>query len=74
MRVLNTFPRGNARPQLSEGQIGTSYWKCPTTEYRSGMIWLGRDQHGDPVGVEDNRHVVTVAGNRAGKTVASDTK
>lgn len=61
------FPRGNSRPALSDGQIGTSYWKCPTTEYRSGMIWLGRNQHGDPIGVEDNRHVVTVAGNRAGK-------
>jgi type IV secretion system protein VirD4 len=52
---------------LSDGQSGTSYWKEPTAAYQSGMIWLGRDQYGDPTGIEDNRHIVTVAGSRAGK-------
>lgn len=67
MSPNSRFPRGNSRPALSDGQSGTSYWKEPTAAYQSGMIWLGRDQYGDPTGIEDNRHIVTVAGSRAGK-------
>jgi type IV secretion system protein VirD4 len=35
----------------------------------SGMLWLGRadSQTARPIGVKDNRHIVTVAGSRAGK-------
>ncbi len=31
------------------------------------MIWLGRDENGLPVGVDDDRHLGTTAQNRSGK-------
>lgn len=61
------FPRGNSQISLNDGQLGTSYWRHVDTAFQSGMFWLGRNAKCVPVGVDDNRHIVTIAGSRAGK-------
>ena len=38
--------------------------------WRPGLFLLGRDQHGRYFGHDDDRHVLTVAGSRAGKGVS----
>ena len=37
-------------------------------EYSAGYILLGRDDDGRKIGTNDDRHIVTVAGSRAGKS------
>ncbi|SFL44557.1 type IV secretory system conjugative DNA transfer family protein, partial [Shimia haliotis] len=38
---------------------------------KDGRIFLGRTKDGRTIGVDDNRHVVTIAGSRAGKSATS---
>lgn len=38
---------------------------------KDGRIFLGRTKDGRNIGVDDNRHVVTIAGSRAGKSATS---
>lgn len=37
-------------------------------EYAAGSILLGRDDDGRKIGIDDDRHILTVAGSRAGKS------
>lgn len=76
------FPRG-----LPQGAMiaptATATWFDPTEieasagrggdfSYRPGRIWLGRSMAGRiPVGWTDDKHMVTVAGSRAGKGVSA---
>jgi type IV secretion system protein VirD4 len=53
-------------PARSE-TLGTAEWETSAPAWQPGSIWLGRNAAGDPVGVMDDRHMVTVAGSRAGK-------
>ncbi|SCZ74313.1 type IV secretion system protein VirD4 [Epibacterium ulvae] len=39
--------------------------------FEAGKILLGRTKDGRKIGVDDNRHVVTIAGSRAGKSATS---
>lgn len=41
--------------------------------YERGMFWLGRadSRNARPIGLKDNRHIVTIAGSRAGKGTAA---
>ena len=41
-----------------------------TFTYRDGMIFLGAAADGTLLGLDDNRHCLTVAGSRAGKGVS----
>ena len=45
--------------------------KTDTYAMADGKIFLGRTKDGRNIGVDDNRHMVTVAGSRAGKSVTS---
>lgn len=63
---------GSADP-LSASPSSACFWTkemvrdAPGLEYQPGRLFLGRlDQK--MIGVEDNRHIVTIAGARAGKT------
>jgi len=38
---------------------------------KEGRIFLGRTKDGRDIGVDDNRHIVTIAGSRAGKSATS---
>lgn len=67
MLINSTFPRGRKKPDLKDGLSGTSYWHSSSHDFVTGRLWLGRDGNGKPVGIDDNRHIVTVAGSRAGK-------
>ncbi|WP_108676662.1 type IV secretory system conjugative DNA transfer family protein [Acuticoccus yangtzensis] len=73
------FPRGLAK-ERTVSSLATASWFDPVElerdaksggefAYRSGKIWLGRSAAGDgvPVGWLDDKHMVTVAGSRAGK-------
>ena len=61
------FPRGNVGGDNRNSKLGTAKWLKATTIYQSGSIWLGRNEDGDAIGVNDDRHVITFAGTRAGK-------
>jgi type IV secretion system protein VirD4 len=66
MQGFEDFPRGIPGTDRS-GLLGTAAWSFTTKPWREGYIWLGRDHEGRAVGHDDDRHIVTVAGSRAGK-------
>ena len=45
--------------------------KAETYAMKSGRIFLGRTKDGRDIGVDDNRHIATIAGSRAGKSATS---
>lgn len=45
--------------------------KSDTYAMQDGRIFLGRTKDGRDIGVDDNRHIATIAGSRAGKSVTS---
>lgn len=47
--------------------LGTADWETNAPLWQPGSIWLGRSAADDAVGCLDDRHMVTVAGSRAGK-------
>ena len=51
--------------------LGSSSWKPRGPSWHDGHIWLGRGDDGTAIGCSDDRHMVTVAGSRAGKGVSS---
>ena len=51
--------------------LGSAYWAASGPEWIKGHIWLGRDHRGQAIGANDDRHMVTVAGSRAGKGVSA---
>ena len=73
--VVTAFPRG-----LPDGDIrkplGTARWVASTEacgllgEWKPGRFLIGRDFAGRYVGHDDDRHILTVAGSRAGKGVS----
>ena len=68
---------GEIEPLVSPGLIelpqglGSSSWEPGGPIWRDGHIWLGRDKSGTAIGCSDDRHMVTVAGSRAGKGVSA---
>ena len=67
-------PRGGRKSQAGESTVPNAFWQPPETlpasafwRYQDGGLFLGFGG-GVPVGVKDDRHLVTVAGARAGKT------
>ena len=79
MNVLSAlhFPRGLG-PASQDSTLATARW-CGDGEraalmssgilsYAPGSFWLGRDPVSAlPCGIQDDRHIVTIAGSRAGK-------
>ena len=63
------FPRGDRESSKTE-LLATAAWRHDLQPFEPGMIWLGRDADGKPVGVGDDRHLGTVATNRGGKGTA----
>ncbi|TCP38070.1 type IV secretory system conjugative DNA transfer family protein [Rhodovulum marinum] len=61
------FPRGNPDQVNTEAPLATGGWGRIKGEFRPGDIWIGRTEEGTPVGYHDDRHMVTIAGSRAGK-------
>lgn len=80
-------PRGLPRNSDRKDQpLATAFWKEPEElrseinvqpnnklAYDDGRIWIGRTDTDDPipVGWEDNRHLLTIAGSRSGKGVSA---
>lgn len=67
-------PRGGRKSQAGQSSVPNAFWQPPETlpdskfwRYQDGGLFLGFGG-GVPVGVKDDRHLVTVAGARAGKT------
>lgn len=67
MSFFADFPRGRPGAPSRHDLLGTAGWRKQFPEWREGSIWLGRDDDGRSIGYEDDRHIVTVAGSRAGK-------
>ena len=64
-------PRGSGIPGRTE-RLPSAIWATPDRfgdawAWRPGRVLLGR-WRGQPVGFDDDRHILTVAGTRAGKT------
>lgn len=51
--------------------LGSAAWNPTGAPWTEGHIWLGRDRAGQAIGCRDDRHLVTIAGSRAGKGVSS---
>lgn len=71
------FPRG-LESAAQEAMLATAHWadgheraaliSSGILSYSSGSLWLGRDPaNAATCGVADDRHIVTIAGSRAGK-------
>ncbi|WP_299680553.1 type IV secretory system conjugative DNA transfer family protein [uncultured Roseobacter sp.] len=61
------FPRGNPSQTNKDVPIATGGWGKLHGGFEPGDLWLGRTEEDVAVGYNDDRHVVTVAGSRAGK-------
>ncbi|WP_226562506.1 type IV secretory system conjugative DNA transfer family protein [Salipiger thiooxidans] len=62
------FPRGNPGQTNKEVPLATGGWgRINTPDFQPGDLWVGRTDEGEAVGFHDDRHIVTVAGSRAGK-------
>ncbi|MEL7197912.1 MAG: type IV secretory system conjugative DNA transfer family protein [Pseudomonadota bacterium] len=60
------FPRGSGDDNKTP-KLATARWYDSLPIWKSGMVWLGRDACGAPIGVDDDRHLFTAASNRSGK-------
>lgn len=71
MAVADFPPRGSGidgRPETPPAQIWAHPWQLgPAWDWKPGMVLLGQWQ-GRLIGRDDDRHVVTIAGSRAGKS------
>lgn len=67
MSIFDDFPRGRPNDPSRHDQLGTASWRTDLPEWREGAIWLGHDDKGRDIGYADDRHIVTIAGSRAGK-------
>lgn len=67
MAITDPFPRGHAAAPEKDSALGTAAWSTDAPLWREGMIWLGRRDDGEAIGNDDNRHMLTIAGSRAGK-------
>lgn len=67
MDPLHDFPRGHPNAPAKHAPLGTAAWSASGPAWVEGFIWLGRDGDGKAIGHSDDRHMVTVAGSRAGK-------
>ena len=64
------LPRGtsdNGNPSNKGQLLATACWHEADFVYQSGSIYLGRNEKGQPIGINDDRHIFTAAGNRSGK-------
>jgi type IV secretion system protein VirD4 len=70
---FHDLPRGIPQSHAGTGEAPRALWRSPNTlihnpnwQYKTGKILLGSLGH-NVIGVSDNRHLLTVAGSRAGK-------
>lgn len=70
---FNELPRGLPGSSERSGTAPRALWMDPATitghefwRYEAGKVFLGTCE-GQPIGIRDNRHMLTVAGSRAGK-------
>lgn len=67
------LPRGigDGKNPTNKGQLlATACWHEADFIYQSGSIYLGRNEKGQPIGINDDRHIFTAAGNRSGKGIS----
>jgi type IV secretion system protein VirD4 len=75
--MFERLPRGRPGTHVESGEAARALWldpehlQTPFWQYGPGRIFLGRSPKGHEVGIADNRHLITVAGSRAGKGVSA---
>jgi type IV secretion system protein VirD4 len=67
MAIYDDFPRGVPGRDERNAPLGTAHWSFDAPPWHEGDILLGLDTEGRKVGHRDDRHLITVAGSRAGK-------
>lgn len=77
MPKFTDLPRGLPNTHESQGEASRALWMHPDRPYDSGKwaydttkLFLGLDLQNRLIGLADNRHLITVAGSRAGKGVS----
>jgi type IV secretion system protein VirD4 len=77
MDMLEDFPRGVTTRNLNEHRTPLAAWmrsdviaSSPALSYDPAKIFLGK-LNGKAIGIADDRHIVTIAGSRAGKGVSA---
>jgi type IV secretion system protein VirD4 len=78
MPDIADFPRGVPGRPLNESIAPHAQWKDPSLlsgeehwQYGPGKVFLGELFGQHLIGVQDNRHMMTIAGSRAGKGVST---
>ncbi|WP_424830888.1 type IV secretory system conjugative DNA transfer family protein [Ruegeria sp.] len=71
---FNQLPRGLPGTGRAIGEAPRSLWMDPRVlqesdfwSYETGKLFIGESLQGDLLGIADNRHLLTIAGSRAGK-------
>lgn len=69
---FNDLPRGRPYTTADDSDAPRALWAAPDEvadkwPFTEGRIFLGATESGAWIGFEDNRHILTVAGSRAGK-------
>ena len=72
MPSFNDLPRGLPHSPEGSGFASRVVWNDPQEvaakwAFSDGKIYLGQTENGEHIGFSDNRHLLTVAGSRAGK-------
>lgn len=67
MTGFEDFPRGISGGTAARDALATAAWSFDAPLWREGHIYLGHDAEGREVGHADDRHMITIAGSRAGK-------
>lgn len=74
---FNDLPRGVPSTTSSEDKAPRALWvdpaklsNHPNWQYETGKVFLGT-VNGQQIGIADNRHLLTIAGSRAGKGTSS---
>lgn len=67
MPDYDSFPRGVPDRDDRNAPLATAKWSFDAPEWTLGHFWLGHTFDGREAGYRDDRHIVTVAGSRAGK-------
>ena len=77
MSRFDQLPRGKPNSDEHSGTQGRQVWMNPATlaqssawQFGSGKLFLGGLASGELIGFADDRHIMTVAGSRAGKGVS----
>ena len=64
---VNDLPLPYVETQADYRPLGTAEWSHEALHYKDGDFWLGRDDLGNPIGLDDDRHILLNCKARGGE-------